>query len=104
MADDVIYKTSGERIRYDYDFPPLLPSTDSSITFAVTAVDEGLTSATSTVIGTTSSSGTTGNADFQAGTDGKDYTITMQATGATSSAIRQWIVEMRVRSKIGGQV
>lgn len=104
MADEVIYKTPGERIRYDYDFSPLLPSTDATITMAVTALDEELVSATSTVIGTTSTSGTTGTADFQAGTDGKDYTITMRATGATSSVIRDWIVEMRVRSKIGGQV
>jgi hypothetical protein len=104
MADDVVYKTPSEKIRYDYDFAPLLPSTDASATLAVSAIDEEGTSATATVIGTTSISGTAGLADLQAGTDGKDYTCTMRATGATSGAIRDWVVEMRVRTKVGGQV
>jgi hypothetical protein len=104
MADEVIYKTPGERIRYDYDFAPLFPAADTSVTMAVTALDEELASATSTVIGTTTVSGTTGTADFQAGSDGKDYTITMRATGAVTAAIRDWVVEMRVRTKLGGQV
>lgn len=102
MADVVIYKTPSEKIRYDYDFSPKLPSSDSSISLAVTALDEAAASATSTVVGTTSTSGTTGTADLQAGTDGKDYTVTMRATGATSGAIRDWVIEMRVRVDITG--
>jgi hypothetical protein len=103
MADDVLYKTPSEKVVYDYDFSPKLPTNDSSITLAVSAIDEEGTSS-SAVVGTSSTSGTTGTVPLQAGSDGKDYTVTMRATGATSGAIRDWVIEMRVRTKVGGVV
>lgn len=103
MADDVLYKTPSEKVIYDYDFSPKLPAADTAITLAVSAVDEEGTSSSS-VVGTSSASGTTGTVPLQAGTDGKDYTVTMRATGNSAGAIRDWIIEMRVRSKVGGVV
>jgi hypothetical protein len=102
MADEVIYKRPDEIYSYSYDFTPKLPL-DSGLTAssAVTAVDEEGTAAPA-VVGTKAISGVILTCPLIAGTNGKDYTITFKGIGATSADSREWVVEMRVRSKIGG--
>ena len=104
MADEVIYKRPNEIYYYEYDFSPKLASNDTTITAGstVTAIDEEGNSATSTVVSGAAVSGTTLSAKLIAGTNGKDYTITYHGIGSTSSYEREWVVEMRVRSKLGG--
>jgi hypothetical protein len=102
MADYILYKRPNEKITYSYDFTPKLPSDSSLSASSVTAVDEAGVVATSEVVASSSASGLVLTGILQAGTDGKDYTITMQAVGTTSFDKREWIVEMRVRSKVGG--
>lgn len=104
MADDVLYKRPSEKISYAYDFAPKLQSDSALSASSVTAVDEEGNNASSTVVASSSASGVILTGVLQAGTNGKDYTITFQATGTTSSDVRQWVVEMRVRTKIGGTV
>lgn len=105
MADEVIYKRSGEKYHYEYDFTPKLTG-DTSITSGstVTATDEEGTDASSTVVANKAQSGMVLSADLIAGTDGKDYSVIYRGVGTTSSLPRDWVVEMRVRDKLGGVV
>lgn len=103
MADEVIYKRPNEIYSYSYDFTPKLPL-DAALTSpsAATAIDEAGTDVSATVLGTKATSGLTMTYPLIAGTNNKDYTITMKGIGATSADAREWVVEMRVRNKIGG--
>lgn len=103
MADEVIYKRSAEIYSYSYDFTPKLPL-DAALTAAsaATAIDEAGTDVSATVLGTKAVSGLIMTYPLIAGSNNKDYTITMKGIGATSADSRDWVVEMRVRNKIGG--
>ena len=103
MATDVIYKTPAEIIPYDADFTDLLPD-DTSITAAstVTAVDDANTDASATVISGATESGMIESFNIIAGTDGRDYIFTVTGIGNTTTAKREIIVEVRVRSKLQG--
>lgn len=105
MAHDVIYKHPSDEVLYAVDFTDDLPD-DTSVTSSssVTAVDSDGTSATSTVVGTTSQSGMSARAVLQAGTDGEDYTITFTGRGNSTSRDFTKIVEMRVRSTRLGNI
>lgn len=100
MADDIVYKRPDEKQTYDYDFTPKLPNDAALSTSTVAAVDEQ--GQVASVLGTKSVSGLTLSVPLQSGTDGKDYTVTMQATGTTSADVREWVVEMRVRRNLQG--
>ncbi|HEY7419228.1 MAG TPA: hypothetical protein VH593_28860 [Ktedonobacteraceae bacterium] len=102
MADDIVYKRPNEIQTYDYDFTPKLPLDAALSSSTVSAVDEEGNSAS--VLGTKSASGLVLSVPLQNGTDGKDYTVTMQATGTTSADVREWVVEMRVRRYLQGVV
>jgi hypothetical protein len=108
MADEVLYKRPNEKVRYTYDFTPKLADTDTALsaisTSNVSAVDEEGNDASSTVVANKSISGLILSADLIAGTDGKDYLVTYKGVGSTSSNPREWVVEMRVRSKVVGNV
>lgn len=108
MADEILYKRPNEKVRYNYDFTPKLGDTDTGLssvsTSNVTAVDEEDNDASSTVVANKSISGLILSADLIAGIDGKDYTVTYKGVGSTSSNPREWVVEMRVRAKLGGVV
>jgi len=99
MAHDVIYKTPADEILYSVDFTDELPD-DTSVSSSsdVTAVDEAGTDSSATVVGTESQSGMSARAVLQAGTSGKDYTITFTGRGTSTSRDASKIVEMRVRS------
>ena len=102
MADDVLYKRPSEKISYAYDFTPKLQSDSGLSASSVTAVDEEGTNVSSSIVSSSTASGLVVTGILQAGSDGKDYLVTFQATGTTSADIRQWVVELRVRSYIGG--
>jgi len=102
MAHDVIYKHPDDETLYSMDFTDELPDdTSVSSSSTTTAVDEGGTDSSSTVVGTKSQSGMAQRAVLQAGTSGKDYTITFTGRGTTTSRDATKIVEMRVRSSAG---
>jgi len=102
MADDVVVKRPNEIQTYDYDFTPKLPLDAALSASTVAAVDEEGNSAS--VLGTKSVSGLILSVPLQGGVDQKDYTVTMQATGTTSSDVREWVVELRVRRNLQGVV
>lgn len=99
---DVLYKHPNDEVKYTVDFTDDLPD-DTSITAAsvATAVDEAGTDASATVVGTVSQSGMSLSAVLQAGTDGKDYTITLTGRGTTTSRDSTKMVELRVRTTRG---
>ena len=104
MADDILYKRPNEKISYDYDFTPKLQSDASLTSPTVTAIDEEGQSATSTIVASSSASGLTLTGVLQGGTDGKDYLVTYKATGNVSGDIREWVLELRVRTYLQGVV
>jgi hypothetical protein len=99
MAHDVLYKAPNDEVFYSVDFTDDLPD-DTSVSSSsdTTAVDEAGTDSSSTVVGTKSQSGMAQRAVLQAGTSGKDYTITFIGRGTTTSRDITKIVEMRVRT------
>jgi len=87
------------------DFTDELPDdTSVSSSSTTTAVDEAGTDSSATVVGTKSQSGMAQRAVLQAGTNGKDYTVTFTGRGTTTSRDATKIVEMRVRSTIQGNI
>lgn len=105
MAHDVIYKHPSDEVLYSVDFTDELPDdTSVSASSTVTAIDSEDASATSTVVGTTSQSGMNLRAVLQAGTDGEDYLVTFTGRGASTSRDSTKMVELRVRTKLQGNI
>lgn len=108
MAHDVAYKRPGEELDYEFDFTEELPD-DAGVTLAattVTAIDSSGASATATIVGTITESTTSllVSVILQAGIDGETYLVTCHAQGVTSLLDREKTLDLRVRSKIVGNM
>ena len=98
--DDILEKTPAEVINYTKDFTDLLPNDTSIGTSSASAIKSDGTSAS--VLGSVSDSGMIVTVPINATTDGEDYTVTIKAPGATSGETREWVLEIRTRSKLRG--
>ncbi len=102
MFDEVIFKHSAVDEDFDMDFSGEVPASDSIASQTVTAVDSAGTDATSTVVTTSSISGTDVRARLAAGVDLQDYRITFTAIMTTSTENRVKVLLMKVRdNRIG---
>ena len=102
MFDEVIYKHSAVDLDFDMDFSGEVPSGDSIASQTVTAVDSAGVTATSTVVTTSSVSGTDVRARLFAGANLQDYRITFTAIMTTSTENRVKVLLMKVRdNRIG---
>ena len=102
MFDAILYKHSGGDRNFDMDFAADIPASDSIATQTVTAVDSAGVDASSTVVNTSSVSGTNVRARLQAGTDMQDYRITFTAVMTTSTEDVVKVLLMKVRdNRIG---
>lgn len=102
MIDGWIDKTPSELKTFEVDFGAEVPSGDSILNGGATgavAVDSEGTSATSTLINSTTISGTKIIVSLKAaGTNGMDYRVTVTAEMDTANTIFQKIYEVRVRT------
>jgi hypothetical protein len=102
MAHALKYKTPAEDFDYTFDFVDEIPAGEAINAQAVTATDSAGTDASSTVVGTVSTSGTNVTAHLQAGTDWEDYFVLFNADTDGGDSFQK-LLELRVRSSnIGG--
>ncbi len=106
MAHALLYKRPVEIEIYKVDFTDLVDPTDASITSSsqIKIFDSAGIDQTSYILQSSSVSGLVMTAYLANGLDGEDYTVNFNAVGNTTKAINNFILELRVRTKLAGNV
>ena len=107
MAQFLLYKRPAEVIPYTADFTDLLPSdTELDSTSKAQALDTADEDQTSFLV--QSAIVTAGSKiltiTLMNGLNGEDYTVYLNGVGATTKKLHSLILEVRVRSKIAGNL
>ena len=103
MANATKYKTTNEQFDFTFDFVDDLVTGETISTKAVTAIDSAGVDKTSTVIDSSTISGTKVVAVIKAGLDLEDYRVLFKATSSGNDVFEK-LLELRVRDNLIGDV
>ena len=108
MAHALLYKRPSEVEFYQFDFTDLFaqPGTDTKITTSsrVVVTDSAGNDQTALIVQSTNITAFTLQAYLANGLDGEDYLVEFTGAGDTTKQINSRLLELRVRSKIAGNL